>query len=180
MNNQNQEEHRTIDRSIHEQIIIANIYYSNFRNNNDDLESIKKLREEAEEGNPWARTWLGECYLLGITNDRENDIEKGIKHLETLEDFPLAQYKLAQWYLGEDYSQNKGKKSLKKAAKGGLVDAQYMLGVLYSTGEVFKFNKNKAEMHLKIARNMGHPDAQKRLTCLKEKTTKTNETKKQE
>jgi len=179
MNNQNQEEHRNIDRSIHEQIIIANIYYSNFRNNNDDLASLKKLREEAEEGNPWATTWLGVCYLMGITNDRDNDIIKAIRYLESLEDFPLAQYNLAQWYLGEEYSQYKGKELLKKAAKGGLVDAQYMLGVHYSTGKVFKVNKTKAKMHLKKARNMGHPDAQKQLNRLKEKSTDVNGAKKQ-
>jgi len=165
MNNHQLNVYRNINRSVHEQIAVANVLYHDVRNNNSDHSSLKRLRDEAEDGNPWATLWLGECYLKGITNNRDNNIEKGIKCLESLEDFPLAQFKLAQWYLEEEdhQDQKKGKKLLKRAAEGDLVDAHYLLGKHYISGEVFKQNDTKAKHHLKKAHDLGHLKAHKEL-----------------
>ncbi|MNW42255.1 Sel1 repeat protein [compost metagenome] len=151
--------------SIHEQIVIAYTLYCN----SDDRKSLERLRDEAEEGNPWAAVWLAECYIRGITNDREDDIKKAMRWLDKCEDFPLAQFKLAEVYLEEEETRKKGKKLLKLAAEGGLVDAHYSLGIYYSSGKIFKENDTKAEHHLKKAREYGHPEAHKELKRLKNK-----------
>lgn len=148
--------------TIHEQLVIAYTFYCSA----DDRKSLERLRDEAEEGNLWAAVWLAECFFRGITNDRKDDIAKGISWLEKCGDFPLAQYKLAQWYLENEDARKKGKRLLKIAADGGLVDAHFLLGIYFSTGNVFKKNDKKAVKHFKIARVLGHPDANKHLQHL--------------
>lgn len=161
------------NRTIHEQIIIADIYLNIVRSNNDQS-ALKRLREEAEEGNPWAAVYLAECYFKGISNDLQSDNKKGVRLLENLEGFPLAQYKLARWYLHENRDKKKGKELLKEAAEGGLVDAHYLLGMYYKTGTVFKHKVNKAKRHLEIAWRMGHPSALNELKELMQQTDKEN------
>ncbi|WP_028549992.1 tetratricopeptide repeat protein [Paenibacillus sp. UNC451MF] len=151
--------------SIHEQIVVAYTFYCNAA----DRKSLERLRDEAEEGNLWAAVWLAECYFRGITNDREDDIKKAMKWLDECGNFPLAQFKLAERYLEDEQTQKKGKKLLKTAAEGGLVDAHFSLGTHYSSGRVFKKNVKKATKHFKIASAMGHPDANKQFWNLEEK-----------
>ncbi|MEF2244245.1 tetratricopeptide repeat protein [Paenibacillus sp. IITD108] len=151
--------------TIHEQIVVAYTYYCN----SDDRKSLERLRDEAEEGNPWAAVWLAESYIRGITNDREDDIKKAMRWLDKCGDFPLAQFKLAELYLEEEKTQKKGKKLLKLAAEAGLVDAHFSLGTHYSSGTIFKANDTKAKSHLKKAREYGHPEAHKELKRLKKK-----------
>lgn len=151
--------------TIHEQIVVAYTYYCNA----GDRKSLERLRDEAEEGNPWAAVWLAECYIHGITNDREDDIKKAMKWLDICGDFPLAQFKLAELYLENEHTQKKGKKLLESAAMSGLPDAHFSLGMHYISGKVFKKNDTKAKRHLNKARKYGHLEAHKELKRLKKK-----------
>lgn len=156
----------TDNRNVHQDYTAAYFLFRNFLGNKGDCSVLEQLRELAEEGNRWAGFYLSVCYQNGVTDDHSNDRKKAQEWLEKTKDLPIAQYELAMLYF-DNNDIDSGKKYIKKAAKGGVVDALYMLGVYYAEGYLFKQNILKAEKYLDMARKMGHPNAYRGLKQLK-------------
>lgn len=122
-------------------------------------EELKNVILQAEQGNIKAMTIAGDCFLRGIFTDK--DEEKAHFYYKMAADAGDAKTSLTMAI----YLYNKDKKSsmkyLQYAADHGVAHAQYMLGLLYSSGEIgFWGRKQKAMKYFEMSARQGVAKAQ--------------------
>lgn len=118
---------------LYERFIIAECYYQQvLAHENSDL--LLKLKNEAEDNNPWALTRLAQLAIDGSYpyQDDVDALERGIKWLELLveKDFAFAQLKLAEVYIKLGKAK-KAKRLLKLCIEARIPDAAHLLSIIY-------------------------------------------------
>jgi len=123
-------------------------------------ESLKGLRELANNGNPDAMGKLGTLFTTGVT--APPDLEEGLKWIQKSAEagWPKAQYDLAGHLLfgrGVSLNKNEAIEWMTRAAKGGSANAQYNLGVANANADGMPRNLVAARQWLLKARRSGDP-----------------------
>lgn len=126
-------------------------------------EILKKMNEDANNGDFEAQEALAESYLLGqiVPLDKEKGIELFKKYSDAGN--PLTQYNLGVMYnTGNNVPLDKAKAFhyFKLAAKQGHISAKYNLGRAYFSALGTEENVRKSFQWLLSAAKDGHPDAQ--------------------
>jgi hypothetical protein len=124
----------------------------------DNVQATFWWRKGAEQGHADSQHYLGEYYACGFGVERDYAqaafwIRKAAEQPEGGEPRKLRMYSdLVAW--------------LRSAAGQGVVDAQYLLGWLYSNGRHVPKDFAMAEMWYRTAAEQGDTDAQLRLGLL--------------
>lgn len=120
----------------------------------------------AEEGDPYAQTYIGESYLNGL--DVEKDYALAVIWFRRSADQGDAE---GQYYLGWMYANGTGLPKdaeeaaewFRKAGEQGHPDAQNCLGEMYLAGKGVPEDTHEAARWFCIAANLGHASAQRHL-----------------
>lgn len=129
-------------------------------------EILKKMIEDADNGDFEAQEALAESYLLGqiVPLDKEKGIELFKKYSDAGN--PYTQYNLGVMYnTGNNVPLDKAKAFhyFKLAAKQGIISAKYNLASAYFSALGTEENVRKSFRWMQSAAKDGHPDAQYRL-----------------
>lgn len=124
-------------------------------------ETLKNVIIQAEQGNVEAMMVAGDCFLRGIYTDR--DEQKANFYYKMAADAGDAKASLAVAIdlIGGKKDKKNGIKYLQYAADNGVAHAQYMLGLMYASGEICFFGKErKAIKYIEMSARQGVAKAQ--------------------
>lgn len=122
------------------------------------LQSLRSFKSGSATGDLMSKYMIGEVYLstgVGELSDayKETKLAAELGHAE-------AMYNMSIFSRDYDLSDGKDVYWLRKAAENGVVDAQYVLGAMYSTGEGVDINADEAIKFYKMAAVKGHSPSQ--------------------
>lgn len=127
-------------------------------------EGFKRMLMQADGGDIEAMVMVADCYNRGLKVEK-NDSKAHLYYQKAADmGHPRAAFMASlDWLTGMGTRKSKPNaiKYMQFAADKGVVNAQYMLGTLYKSGEAgFLFKEQKAAYYLEMAAKRGHAKAQ--------------------
>jgi TPR repeat protein len=147
---------------------LGKMYYNGLNVPQDDEIAKKLFTLAADSRLPNAQYYLGLMNELG--HGGEKNISDAIKYYEdaSLQGFMDATYNLANIYYNDDkyYNDALAMENFKKAAKGGIHEADYMLGEMHINGRGTATNYETAAEYYKKAAKQGNKKAIQKLDAM--------------
>jgi TPR repeat protein len=129
---------------------------------------FKKWKTKVRTQQGLAISALGELYYQGYGT--EKNLSQSIKYFRKASryQFAYAQYRAGVFYLmEEEFIDNvQGLKYLKRAAKNGHVESAFLLGVIFSTGELGILDVGESDKWLELALIANHGVAKRYVSYL--------------